>query len=140
MFRKRIVLCCAALCLTVTAGISLTACQNKSTDRSTSSENQDSISIESTSDDLGKYSVRISIGNAMDHPQAVGLTAMKEYVEEKTGGNVVIKIFPNSQLGAERESVEQDVYKRQPLHLVCHHNQIRKPTHFQRYSVPYFQT
>ena len=32
---------------------------------------------------------------------------MKQYVEEKTGGNFVINIFPNSQLAAEEESLAQ---------------------------------
>lgn len=32
---------------------------------------------------------------------------MKEFVEERTGGNVVVHVFPNSQLGDEVESVEQ---------------------------------
>lgn len=54
-----------------------------------------------------KVSIRVSIGNAMDHPQAIGLQAMADYVSKQSNGNIELKVFPNSQLGAERESVEQ---------------------------------
>lgn len=54
-----------------------------------------------------KVNVRISACNSLTHPQTIGLDVMKRYVEAKTGGNVVIKIFPNSQLGSEEESLSQ---------------------------------
>ncbi len=54
-----------------------------------------------------KVEVRISACNSMEHPQTLGLMVMKEYVDSRTGGNVQVHIFPNSQLGAELESVEQ---------------------------------
>jgi tripartite ATP-independent transporter DctP family solute receptor len=51
--------------------------------------------------------VRISVCNAPTHPQNIGLEIFKNYVEEKTNGELTVDIYPNSQLGAERESVEQ---------------------------------
>lgn len=54
-----------------------------------------------------KTEIRISACNSMDHPQTLGLQLMKEYVEQHTKGRVQVHIFPNSQLGAELESVEQ---------------------------------
>lgn len=51
--------------------------------------------------------VRISTCNAMTHPQNVGLTLFKNMVEKETKGKYTVQIFPNSQLGGERESVEQ---------------------------------
>ena len=60
-----------------------------------------------SSEELGSYEIRISACNSLDHPQTLGLGVMKEYVESKTGGKVKVKIYPNSQLGAEIESVEQ---------------------------------
>lgn len=54
-----------------------------------------------------KVSIRISACNSENHPQTIGLNLMKRYVEEKTKGNVTIKIFPNSQLGSEEESLQQ---------------------------------
>jgi tripartite ATP-independent transporter DctP family solute receptor len=56
---------------------------------------------------LAAQRVRISVCNAPTHPQNIGLEIMKQYVEEKTDGEIVIAVYPNSQLGAERESVEQ---------------------------------
>lgn len=54
-----------------------------------------------------KVNIRISACNSETHPQTIGLYVMKQYVEAKTNGNVKIKIFPNSQLGAEEESLAQ---------------------------------
>lgn len=59
------------------------------------------------SEDLGTYEIRISACNSLDHPQTLGLDAMKKYIESETEGKVTVKIYPNSQLGAEIESVEQ---------------------------------
>ncbi|NLC71192.1 MAG: TRAP transporter substrate-binding protein [Desulfuromonadaceae bacterium] len=50
---------------------------------------------------------RISVCNSLDHPQTIGLMLFKQYVEAETKGGVEIAIYPNSQLGGERESVEQ---------------------------------
>lgn len=50
---------------------------------------------------------RISICNSMTHPQTLGLMLFKKYVEEETKGGMVIAVYCNSQLGGERESVEQ---------------------------------
>lgn len=54
-----------------------------------------------------KVNIRISACNSLTHPQTIGLNVMKQYVEAQTKGNVVIKIFPNSQLGSEEESLAQ---------------------------------
>ncbi len=51
--------------------------------------------------------VRISSCNAMTHPQNVGLSLFQVMVENGTNGALKVKIYPNSQLGGERESVEQ---------------------------------
>lgn len=54
-----------------------------------------------------KVTARISACNSMTHPQTIGLMVMKQYVEDRTDGNFVINVFPNSQLGAEEESLAQ---------------------------------
>lgn len=51
--------------------------------------------------------VRISLCNAPSHPQSIGMQVFKKYVEEKTKGGVQVALYYNSQLGGERESVEQ---------------------------------
>jgi TRAP-type transport system periplasmic protein len=50
---------------------------------------------------------RISVCNSMTHPQTLGLMLFKKYVEEETKGGMVVAIYCNSQLGGERESIEQ---------------------------------
>ncbi len=55
----------------------------------------------------GTYEIRISACNSLDHPQTLGLDVMKKYIEAETQGKVKVSIYPNSQLGAEVESVEQ---------------------------------
>lgn len=58
-------------------------------------------------EDLPNIEIRISGCNSMEHPQTLGLSLFKTLIEEETGGKIQVKIYPNSQLGAERESVEQ---------------------------------
>jgi len=50
---------------------------------------------------------RISLCNSPTHPQSIGMQVFKKYVEEKTRGGVKVALYYNSQLGGERESVEQ---------------------------------
>ena len=54
-----------------------------------------------------KYNIRISACNSLTHPQTLGLFVMKQYVESRTKGDVSVKVFPNSQLGSEEESLSQ---------------------------------
>jgi tripartite ATP-independent transporter DctP family solute receptor len=51
--------------------------------------------------------VRVSLCNAVTHPQSIGMLMFKKYVEEKTQGGLQVALYYNSQLGGERESVEQ---------------------------------
>jgi len=51
--------------------------------------------------------VRVSLCNSQSHPQSIGMQLFKKYVEEKTKGGVQVALYYNSQLGGERESVEQ---------------------------------
>lgn len=58
-------------------------------------------------EDLPSLEIRVSACNSMEHPQTLGLDLFKDLVEADTDGKVTVKIYPNSQLGSERESVEQ---------------------------------
>jgi TRAP-type transport system periplasmic protein len=51
--------------------------------------------------------IRASLCNAPSHPQSLGMMVFKKYVEEKTKGAIQVGLYYNSQLGGERESVEQ---------------------------------
>jgi len=50
---------------------------------------------------------RVSLCNSPTHPQSIGMQVFKKYVEEKTKGGIQVGLYYNSQLGGERESVEQ---------------------------------
>ncbi len=50
---------------------------------------------------------RVSLCNSPTHPQSIGMQAFKKYVETKTKGGIQVGLYYNSQLGGERESVEQ---------------------------------
>lgn len=51
--------------------------------------------------------IRVSSGGSTTHPITISLYIFKDYVEEHTGGKLSVAIYPNSQLGGERETVEQ---------------------------------
>lgn len=50
-----------------------------------------------------KFGIGIAEG---DYPEYNALVRFKEYVEFKTNGEVTVRLFPNNQLGGEREMIE----------------------------------
>ncbi len=56
---------------------------------------------------FGATKARVSLCNSPSHPQSIGMQLFKQYVEEKTKGAITVGLYYNSQLGGERESVEQ---------------------------------
>lgn len=50
--------------------------------------------------------IRAGHGAQQGHPTHLGLVRLAELVEERTGGRVVIEVYPDRQLGEEREMVE----------------------------------
>jgi tripartite ATP-independent transporter DctP family solute receptor len=51
--------------------------------------------------------IRVSLCNSETHPQSIGLQIFKKMVEDGTNGELKVNLYYNSQLGGERESVEQ---------------------------------
>lgn len=51
--------------------------------------------------------IRVSLCNSETHPQSIGLQLFKQLVEEQTKGELTVNLYYNSQLGGERESIEQ---------------------------------
>lgn len=51
--------------------------------------------------------IRVSLCNSETHPQSLGLQLFKKLVEDQTKGELKVNLYYNSQLGGERESVEQ---------------------------------
>ncbi|MGP4105968.1 TRAP transporter substrate-binding protein [Virgibacillus sp. L01] len=60
-------------------------------------------------EDGGGYpemTITFSHNQPIESPEHVGATKFKEVVEEKSGGNITVEIYPASQLGSLREQVE----------------------------------
>lgn len=59
----------------------------------------------------GVYAKQLNLGHAMSLESAAhkGMVIMAEKVKEKSNGDLTIKIFPNAQLGSERDQAEQVV-------------------------------
>jgi len=54
----------------------------------------------------GAQTLRLNHNNPPDHPVHVSMEFMAERVEELTGGEISIRVYPNAQLGTQRESME----------------------------------
>ena len=54
----------------------------------------------------GKRIIRVSHAQSETHPEHIGLLAFKEYVEENSEGKITVNIYPNSQMGGDREQIE----------------------------------
>lgn len=78
---------------------SLAACGGKDSSGTQSSGSTDSKEFES-------IEIIFSHNQPLESPEHTGAAKFKEVVEEKTGGNVKVNIFPASQLGSLREQVE----------------------------------
>lgn len=57
--------------------------------------------------DVDAMEIKFGIGIAEgDYPEYNALVRFKEYVEFKTNGEITVRLFPNNQLGGEREMIE----------------------------------
>ena len=52
------------------------------------------------------YTIQYGHNQREDSPQGVGVQAFKDKVEELSGGQIKVDIYPNGQLGALREMIE----------------------------------
>jgi tripartite ATP-independent transporter DctP family solute receptor len=64
--------------------------------------------------------VVIKLGHIADpsHPYAKGAEKFAELVAEKSGGNIIVKVFPSSQLGGQKELIEGIIYGSVDMALV----------------------
>jgi len=53
--------------------------------------------------DIKARNVKFPIVNAIDHPQGLGAQKFVEVVNQKSGGKIKIKVFPNGTLGGEQQ-------------------------------------
>lgn len=82
------------------AALIATLCAGCGGSASDSSENSDSL------ENLEDITIRIGHGVTEQHSIHIGILEMKSYIEEKSGGKIKVEIFPNAQMGGEREMVE----------------------------------
>jgi len=96
----------AALCLSV-AGCS----QSSSTTSTNSAVNSTANAItdsssQANSKPVAQVVMKVSVGVADTHFEAIAVNKMKEYVEEKTSGTLKMEIFPSAQIGNDQEVFE----------------------------------
>ena len=53
-----------------------------------------------------EVTMKVSVGVADNHFEAVAVNKMKEYIEEQTGGNFTVEIFTGAQIGNDQEVFE----------------------------------
>ena len=60
----------------------------------------------SCSDQLGVKVIKLGHAQVVNHPVHEAMLFMGQKIEEKSGGKIQVKVYPNQQLGSERELVE----------------------------------
>ncbi len=55
---------------------------------------------------LAAKTIKVGHGHSISHPVHLGFEVFKELLEKKSGGDLKVEIFPNSQLGSEAEMAE----------------------------------
>jgi len=95
-FKKKALMKFLVLILVAVLSMSLSACGNKVEEKDKEVKQQE------------KYELKFywTTADSEDDPYAIGGHTFKELVEEKTGGKVEVKLYPNSQLGGERDAIE----------------------------------
>lgn len=94
----------AALVLTLVMVLTLAACGGNTTSPGTSGDSTDAPDGSTTTDTV--YNITIGHGAAEDTSQHQCALAIKEYLEANSNGRFKVTIFPNNQLGANREMTE----------------------------------
>ena len=140
-----------AALLTVALVGTMTACGNKSEGGSTDSSNTQSSSSTASTDTEGgedtmlgadSATVRLKVGTttAPEGHYVKGLQEMQKLLEEYSDGEMTLDIYPNSQLGNERdmmENVGMGVQEMCLIHaflfLMAYYQVLSKPDHLQSF-------
>lgn len=77
-----------------------------STNTGTSTKNGSNQNTGNSSSGNGEFVFKLGHTQGGDHPYQKGAEKLKQLVEEKSNGRLKINIFPNAQLGNQREMVE----------------------------------
>lgn len=62
--------------------------------------------LNSCADQLGVRVIKLGHAQVVNHPVHEAMLFMGKKIEEKSGGKIKVKVYPNQQLGSERELVE----------------------------------
>lgn len=92
---------CLTALLTIAMVLSLVACGGGGT---TSEKTDEKAPAEEKNETV--YTVSIGHGAAEDTAQQVACLAVKEYLEKESGGRFKVEIYPNNQVGSNREMTE----------------------------------
>lgn len=115
------------LCLIMAMGFSQTACgayKNASPSKTTGAQDSvsanqtapkenttETISKENPAENESKEKITMKLAHyaATDHPGGITAQKFADAVKERTGGNIIIDVYPNNQLGAPDEMLEQNI-------------------------------
>lgn len=102
----------AVLTAAVLAAASLAGCGSKSSEPaagvSAAPENTENSAAASGTTDTSnaKVTIKVSLSQAASEPPVQAANHFKEIVEEKSGGEIKVEIYPDNQLGNERDVIE----------------------------------
>ncbi len=95
-----------ALALITVLSLSLIAC---GTDSSGDSGSDSSPSDSSSSQAMEPITMKLAHYAAVDHPGGIAAQQFADEVAEKTNGAITIEVYPNNELGAPDEMLEQNI-------------------------------
>ncbi|HET6521248.1 MAG TPA: TRAP transporter substrate-binding protein DctP, partial [Geminicoccaceae bacterium] len=55
--------------------------------------------------EIGEHTIKFAGQNQKGHPQVTGMEKFKELVEEKSDGNITVRLFPGGTLGGDIETI-----------------------------------
>jgi tripartite ATP-independent transporter DctP family solute receptor len=55
--------------------------------------------------EIGEHRIKFAAQNQKGHPQVMGMEKFKELVEEKSGGNMTVRLFPGGTLGGDVQTI-----------------------------------
>lgn len=102
-----------ALAMALTMGLSLAACgSSKETAETTApaastEETAETETAEAPAASGDVITINVGYENATTEPAAKAVEKWKELVEEKSGGSIVLELFPNSALGKKTDLIDQ---------------------------------
>lgn len=89
-----------SLLLALVLVVSLAACGNQQSSEPNQGEQQDSDSQEP------EYNLQLALSAADSSPAGITAKKVKELMEEKSNGKITVDVYPDAQLGGDRELIE----------------------------------